>query len=148
MFLFCLELRCVHSYYHLASLVCCYCSMGYLSDSVDYSSSSALPMLVCFLVFDRLMGKHLALLMDVVCRFKSFSEVPCLHGSVVLTRVTVLLGLCNSPCRGCGEPAKPGLRYPLVWIPCFDTVSEKPGSRSRSFLHWENINMIPREYSW
>jgi hypothetical protein len=88
--------------------------MCYLSDSVDYSSSSALPMLVCFLVFDRLMGKHLALLMDVVSRFKSFSEVPCLHGSVVLTGVTVLLGLCNSPRRGCGEPAKPRLRYPLV----------------------------------
>jgi hypothetical protein len=29
----------VHSYYHLVPLVCCYCSVGYLSDSVDYSSS-------------------------------------------------------------------------------------------------------------
>jgi hypothetical protein len=27
--------------------------------------------------------------------------------------VTILLGLCNSPCRGCGEPAKPGLLYTL-----------------------------------
>jgi hypothetical protein len=29
----------VHSYYHLVSLVYCYCSVGYLSDSVDYSHS-------------------------------------------------------------------------------------------------------------
>jgi hypothetical protein len=27
-------------YYHLVPLVCCYCSVGYLSDSVDYSHSS------------------------------------------------------------------------------------------------------------
>jgi hypothetical protein len=33
-------------------------------------------MLVCFLVFDRLMGKHLALLADMVSGFKSFSEAP------------------------------------------------------------------------
>jgi hypothetical protein len=45
--------------------------------------------------------------------------------------VTVMLGLCNPPRHGCGEPAKPGLLYPLVWIPCRDTVSEKPGSQSR-----------------
>jgi hypothetical protein len=35
-------------------------------------------MLVCFLVFHRLTGKHLALLADVVSRFKSFSEALCL----------------------------------------------------------------------
>jgi hypothetical protein len=34
--------------------------------------------LVCFLVFYRLTGKHLALLTDVGAGFKSFSEVPCL----------------------------------------------------------------------
>jgi hypothetical protein len=39
-------------------------------------SSSALPTLVCFLVFYRLTGKHLALLVDVVFGFKSFSEAP------------------------------------------------------------------------
>jgi predicted ABC-type exoprotein transport system permease subunit len=39
-------------------------------------SSSVLPTLVCFLVFHRLMMKHLPLLMDVVSRFKSFSEAP------------------------------------------------------------------------
>jgi hypothetical protein len=33
-------------------------------------------MLVCFLVFYRPMGKHLALLTDVVSGFKSFSEAP------------------------------------------------------------------------
>jgi hypothetical protein len=53
-----------------------------------------------------------------------------LHGSVVPAGVTDLLGLCNPPRGGRGEPAKPGLMYPW-WIPCSDTVSEKPGSRSR-----------------
>jgi hypothetical protein len=77
------------------------------------------------------MGKHLALLEDVVSGFKSFKEAPHLPGSVVPVGVTVILGLCNPPCRGCGEPAKPGLLYPLVWIPCCDTISEKLGSRSR-----------------
>jgi hypothetical protein len=37
-------------------------------------SSSVLPMLVCFLVFYRPTGKHLALLTDMVSRFKSFNE--------------------------------------------------------------------------
>jgi hypothetical protein len=54
-----------------------------------------------------------------------------LYGSVVPAGVIVLLGLCNPPRRGHGESAKPGLLYPLVWIPCYDTVSEKLGSRSR-----------------
>jgi hypothetical protein len=54
-----------------------------------------------------------------------------LHGSVVPTRVTVMLGLCNPPRRGHGEPAKLGLLYPIVWIPCYDTDSEKLGSQSR-----------------
>jgi hypothetical protein len=47
---------------------------------------------------------------------------------VVSVRVTVLLGLCNPARRGHGELAKLGLLYPLVWIPCCDTVSEKLGS--------------------
>jgi hypothetical protein len=37
-------------------------------------SSSPLRTLVCFLIFHRLRRKHLALLMDVVSEFKSFSE--------------------------------------------------------------------------
>jgi hypothetical protein len=53
------------------------------------------------------------------------------HGSVVPAEVTVLLGVSNPPRRGRGEPAKPGLLYPVVWITCCDTVSEKPGSQSR-----------------
>jgi hypothetical protein len=40
-----------------------------------------------------------------------------LHRSVVPARVAVLLGLYNPPRRGRGKPAKPGLLYPLVWIP-------------------------------
>jgi hypothetical protein len=41
-------------------------------------SLSALLTLVCFLVFCRLTGKHLALLRDMVSGFKSFSEASCL----------------------------------------------------------------------
>jgi hypothetical protein len=48
-----------------------------------------------------------------------------MHGSVVPVGVTVLLGLCNPPRRGRGEPGKPGQLYTLVWIPCCDIVSEK-----------------------
>jgi hypothetical protein len=58
-------------------------------------------------------------------------KLHALHKSVVPVRVRVLLGHCHPPCRGHGEPAKPGLLYPLVWIPCYDTVSEKLASRSR-----------------
>jgi hypothetical protein len=54
-----------------------------------------------------------------------------LHGSVVPAGVTVLLGLCNPPRCGRGEPTEPGLLYPLVGIPYCDTVSEIPGLRSR-----------------
>jgi hypothetical protein len=41
-------------------------------------SLSALLMLVCFLIFYRLMGNHLGLLADVVSGFKSLSDAPCL----------------------------------------------------------------------
>jgi hypothetical protein len=53
------------------------------------------------------------------------------YGSVVPAGVKILLGLCNPPRRGHGEPAKPGLMYPLVWIPYCDTVSEILGLQSR-----------------
>jgi hypothetical protein len=58
-------------------------------------------------------------------------KLHALHKSVVPAGVTVLLGICNPPHRGRGEPANPRLLYLLVWIPCCDTVSEKLGSRSR-----------------
>jgi hypothetical protein len=83
---------------------------------------------VCFHVFYRLTGKHLALLMDVVSRLNPSVKLYALHGSVVPVGVTVLLGLCNPPRRGRGEPVKPGLLYPLMWISCCSTVSEKLGS--------------------
>jgi hypothetical protein len=38
------------------------------------------------------------------------------RGSVVPAGVTVLLGLCNPPHRGCGLSAKPVLLYTLVSI--------------------------------
>jgi hypothetical protein len=58
-------------------------------------------------------------------------KLHALHGSVVSVGVIVLLGLCNPPRRGRGEPIKPGLLYPLVWIPCCDIVSEILGLQSR-----------------
>jgi hypothetical protein len=50
-------------------------------------------------------------------------KLRALHESMVPIGVTVLLGLCNPPRRGHGEPAKPMLLCPLVWIPCCDTVN-------------------------
>jgi hypothetical protein len=41
----------VHSYYHLVPLVCCYFSVGYLSDSIDYSRSSWLKWFIDIAVF-------------------------------------------------------------------------------------------------
>jgi hypothetical protein len=58
-------------------------------------------------------------------------KLHALHGSVVPTGVTVRLELCIPPHRGCGEPANPRLLYPLVSIPCCDTVNEILGLRSR-----------------
>jgi hypothetical protein len=67
----------VHSYYHLVPLPCCYCSVGYLSDSVDYSRSSQLEFFTDVgVLFHWLTRKHLALLAGVVSGFKSYSEAP------------------------------------------------------------------------
>jgi hypothetical protein len=124
----------MHSYYHLVPLVYCYCFVGYLSNSVDYSRSSYLEWFTnvgTFHVFHRLMRKHFALLVDVVSGLNPSVKLHALHGSVVPTGVTVPLGLCNPPRRGHGELAKPGFLYPLVWIPCCDTINYLPGSRSR-----------------
>jgi hypothetical protein len=58
-----------------------------------------------------------------------------LHGSVVPVGVTVLLGFCNPPYRGCGELVKPELLYPIVWIPCcgieFARVAKQSGLRNK-----------------
>jgi hypothetical protein len=50
-------------------------------------------------------------------------KLHAVHGSVVPAGMTFLLGPCNPPRRGRGELAKPGLLYPLVWIPCCDTIN-------------------------
>jgi hypothetical protein len=44
----------VHSYHHLVPLVCCYCSVGYLSDSEDYSHSSKLEGFTDIAMFPRI----------------------------------------------------------------------------------------------
>jgi hypothetical protein len=57
----------MHSYYHLVPHVLSYCFVGYLSDLIDHlaiPSSSDLSTLVCFLIFCRLMRKHMAILAD------------------------------------------------------------------------------------
>jgi hypothetical protein len=94
-------------------------------------SSSALPTLVCFLVFYQPTG-NIWLYSQMWCPGVNPSvKLHALHRSVVPIGVTVLLALCNPPHWGRGKLAKPGLFYPLVWIPYCDIVSEKPGSRSR-----------------
>jgi hypothetical protein len=67
----------------------------------------------------------------MVSGFQSFSEAQKCGTRKNDIPVRALLGLCNPRSRGCGEPAKPGLLYSLVSIPCYDTVTEKPGSQSR-----------------
>jgi hypothetical protein len=44
----------MHSYYHLVHLVCYYCSVGYLSDLVDFSRSSQLEWFTDVGVFPRI----------------------------------------------------------------------------------------------
>jgi hypothetical protein len=92
-------------------------------------SLSGLSTLVRFLVFYRLIGKHLALLTHMVSGFKSFSEAPCLACKCGTRRSDSPVRALS--CRGRGEPAKPGLLYPPVSIACCDTISEKPGLRRR-----------------
>jgi hypothetical protein len=46
----------MHSYYHLVPLVCSYCSVGYLSDSVDYSRSLYLEWFPDVGVFPRILS--------------------------------------------------------------------------------------------
>jgi hypothetical protein len=58
-------------------------------------------------------------------------KLNALHGSVVPVGVTVMLGLCNPPLRGCGKPDKLGLLYPLVWIPCCGIVFAGVTKQSR-----------------
>jgi hypothetical protein len=85
-------------------------------------SLSDSPTLVCFLVFHRLTSKHLVQLVDMVSGVLPSVKLHALNKSVVPAGVIALLGLCNPPRRGCGEPAKPGLLYPLVWTLCCSIV--------------------------
>jgi hypothetical protein len=52
-------------------------------------SSNALPMLVCFLVFYQLTGRHLALLVDVVSSLNPSVKLHAMHESAVTIGVTV-----------------------------------------------------------
>jgi hypothetical protein len=80
-------------------------------------------MLVCFLVFHRLMRKQLVLLMDVLSGFKSFSDAPHLARKCGTHRSDSPIRLCNPPYRGHGKPVKPGLLYHFLLIPCCDIVN-------------------------
>jgi hypothetical protein len=71
----------MHSYYHLIPLVLSHCTVGYLSDSVGHSRYSLLNWVTDVGVFPRISSadeKHLVLLANVVSRFDTFSEAPCL----------------------------------------------------------------------
>jgi hypothetical protein len=94
-------------------------------------SSSALPTLVCFYVFYLGRGNNWLYSCTWCPGLNPSVNLHALHRSVVPVGVTVLLGLCNPPHQCRGEPAKPGLLYLLMWIPCCNTVSEKSGSWSR-----------------
>jgi hypothetical protein len=75
-------------------------------------------MLDCFLKFHRLTRKHLVSLMDVVSKFKSFSEAPHLARKCgTHMSHSPIRNLCNPPRQGLGELAKPELLYTLLWIP-------------------------------
>jgi hypothetical protein len=65
----------------------------------------------------------LALLANVVFRFKSFSEAARLAQKCGTRRSDIPVRALYPPRRGRGEPIKPRLLYPLVWIPCCDTVN-------------------------
>jgi hypothetical protein len=69
------------------------------------------------------MGKHWLYSQTWCPDLNPSVKLHALHGSVLPTGVTFLLGLYNPPRRGHGELTKPGLMYPLVSIPCCDTVS-------------------------
>jgi hypothetical protein len=88
-------------------------------------------MLVCFLVFHWPTRNTWLYSWTWCLGVLPSVKLHALHGRVVPTRVIVLLGLCNPPCRGCGELAKSGLLYPLVWIPCFGIVFAGVTKQSR-----------------
>jgi hypothetical protein len=46
----------MHSYYHLVPLVSCYCTVDYLSDLIDYSSSSLLKYFTDVGVFSHILS--------------------------------------------------------------------------------------------
>jgi hypothetical protein len=50
----------------------------------------------------------------VMSGFKSFSEAPLLARKCSTRRSDIPVKAFNPPRRGRGEPAKPGLLYPLV----------------------------------
>jgi hypothetical protein len=76
------------------------------------------------------MRKHLVILTECPGVLPSV-KLHALHGSVIPVVVTVLLGICNPPHQGCGELAKLGLLYPLMWIPCCGIVFAGVAKQSR-----------------
>ena len=98
-----LELRCVHSYYHLGPLKHSYFSVGYLLDIVKL-----LSIRVAGRRDDNVGVSPPKLRGDTQYYPRtrcpgviSTSKVCDLAGNVVVAvGVTILLGLCNPPCRG------------------------------------------------
>jgi hypothetical protein len=127
-----LELWCLHSYYHLIPLVLSYCSVGYLSDSIGLIAHVGYRRWCVSSYFIGWRGNTWFYSWTCCPGLIPLVKLHALHKSFLPAWVIVLLGLCNPPCRGCGELTKPGLKswvYPLVWIPCCGTFHL--GSRSR-----------------
>jgi hypothetical protein len=75
-------------------------------------------MLVCFIVFYRLKGKHLDLLADVVSGFKSFSEAPYLAWKCGTNR-------SDSPIKALSSTMLRSWRAGQTWVvvsPCVDSL--------------------------
>jgi hypothetical protein len=91
----------VHSYYHLLPLICCYCSVGYLSDSVDYSNSSQLECFTIVGVFPCISsadGGSIWLYSQMWYPGLNPSvKLHALDRSVVPAGVIILLEYCNPP---------------------------------------------------
>jgi hypothetical protein len=138
-----LELWCMHSYYHLVPLVLSYCSMGL---SVWHDRS--LSLFLAWVIYQRWCVSSYFIgwwgNTWLYPRTWCLSVLPSvkhhvLHGSVVPAGLTVLSGLCNPPRRGCSEPTKPRLLYPLVWIPCYGIVFARVVKQSRILIKWFGI---------
>jgi cytochrome c biogenesis protein CcdA len=77
------------------------------------------------------MRKHLVIHTDVVSGCITFSEAPRLAQKFGTCRSDSPIRALKSTTRGYDELAKPGLLYPLVWIPCYGIVFAGVAKKSK-----------------